>query len=182
MKAIVLKISFFLLILFAGIFFDQYSKSWAARNLKNRPVKVLIKSVLELGYTENRGMVFGINNRSDNTFSRNLLLGVRIILSIGLSVYVAINIKKRFYFHLPFLLILAGAVGNVIDSLLLGYVVDFIHMHLGDLLDWPFFYNLADAYVCIGMAVLILQSLTDEKKKKESVANKFAAPQDSLNR
>ncbi|MBN1308632.1 MAG: signal peptidase II [Chitinispirillaceae bacterium] len=153
------------LILFAGIASDQYSKQWAATNLKNRPVRVCIKNALELGYTENRGMVFGINNRGNNAFSRNALLLVRILLSIGLSIFLFFNRRKGLLFHLPFLLILAGAIGNVIDSLRFGHVVDFIHMHLGNILDWPFLYNLADAYVCIGMGILILQSLIGEKKK-----------------
>ena len=152
------------LILLAGIATDQLSKQWASKNLKNHPTLVLVKNVLELGYTENHGMVFGINNRSDNALSRNTLTAVRILLSIGLLVFMVINLKKGLWFHLPFLLILAGAIGNVIDSLRSGHVVDFIHMHLGALLDWPFLYNLADAYVCIGMGILILQSFTVDRK------------------
>ena len=161
-----LKYTSILLILIAGIATDQLSKHWASQNLKNRPVKVVLKHTLELGYTENHGMVFGINDRSGNRFSRNVLLVVRILLSIGLSVYLLMNLKKELLFHLPFLLILAGAIGNVIDSLRFGHVVDFIHMHLGTILDWPFLYNLADAYVCFGMAILILQSLIGDIKKK----------------
>jgi lipoprotein signal peptidase len=38
-------------------------------------------------------------------------------------------------------------------------------MHLGKVLDWPFLYNLADAYVCIGMGILIVQSLINDKKR-----------------
>jgi len=161
----VIKYSLIIIILFSGIATDQLSKHWAGKHLKNQPMRVVIKNVLELGYTENHGMVFGINNRNDNAFSRNILLILRLLLSIGLSIYLVINHEKGLFFHLPFLLILAGAIGNVIDSLRFGHVTDFIHMHLGTILDWPFLYNLADAYVCIGMGILILQSLIGEKKK-----------------
>ncbi|MBN1577501.1 MAG: signal peptidase II [Chitinispirillaceae bacterium] len=161
----VLKYFALFLILLAGIAGDQLSKQWAAENLKNQPSRVCIKNALELGYTENHGMVFGINNRNNNAFSKKALLAVRIMLSIGLSIYLVVNRKRGLPFHLPFLLILSGAIGNVIDSLRFGHVVDFIHMHLGNIIDWPFLYNLADAYVCIGMGILILQSLVGEKKK-----------------
>ncbi len=165
-----LKYLSIIIILMAGCATDQFSKHWASENLKNHPTRIFVKNVLELGYTENHGMVFGINNRHDNNFSRNILLIIRIILSIGLSIYLVINRKKTLLFHVPFLLILAGAIGNVIDSLRFGHVIDFIHMHLGNILDWPFLYNLADAYVCIGMGILIVQSFSGEKKKQPVTA------------
>lgn len=165
-----LKYLCILLLLFAGIGSDQWSKKWAATNLKNQPTRELIKNALDVGYTENHGMVFGINNRNDNHVSRNGLLIVRILLSIGLIGYLIYNHRKTFIFHVPFVLILAGAIGNVIDSLRFGHVIDFIHMHLGKIVDWPFLYNLADAYVCIGMGILIVQSLVNDRKRPSTPA------------
>lgn len=159
-----------ILLLLAGIGSDQWSKKWAASNLKNQPARELIKNILDVGYTENHGMVFGINNRSDNHTSKNGLLIVRILLSIGLTGYLIFNSRKPFTFHVPFVLILSGAVGNVIDSLRFGHVIDFIHMHAGKLVDWPFLYNLADAYVCVGMGILIIQSLVHDKKQPKTPA------------
>ena len=176
MPSRIVKYLLILVILFAGVASDQLSKRWAATNLKNQPGKVLVKNLLELGYTENHGMVFGINNRSDNGISKNSLLIVRMLLSIGLTVYLVINLSRGLLFHLPFLLILSGAIGNVIDSLRYGHVIDFIHMHLGKLLDWPFLYNLADAYVCFGMAVLIMESFFDDRAKQTSAAASPAEP------
>jgi signal peptidase II len=156
-----------ILVLLAGGASDQFSKKWAAEKLKYQETRRLIPHVIELSYTENRGMVFGINNRQDNHFSKNILLVVRILLSIGLTVFIVYHRSNPFIFHFPFLLILSGAIGNVIDSLRFGHVVDFIHMHLGKLLDWPFLFNLADAYVCIGMGILLLQSFLGGKDKKK---------------
>jgi signal peptidase II len=173
-----LKYSLLILILLAGGATDQLSKQWASLNLKNQPPKIFIKNLVELGYTENHGMVFGINNKKDNSGSRNVLLVIRILLSIGLSVYLIMNLSKPVLFHLPFLLILSGAIGNVIDSLRYGHVIDFIHMHLGKLLDWPFLYNLADAYVCIGMGILIVQSiLADRLNKSVTPASPSEVPE-----
>jgi signal peptidase II len=152
-----------------GIYTDQFSKNWAADNLKNKPVLVIVKNTLEFSYTENHGMVFGINNRKDNALSKNILIPIRIVLSIILSVILILNRKKNIFFHLPFLLILSGAIGNVIDSIRYGHVIDFIHMHAGKWLDWPFLYNLADFYVCIGMGILLFQSFfTDNNRKKNN--------------
>lgn len=161
----IIKYLFLLLILFAGISTDQVSKHWAATNMKNQPTRLFIPHFVELGYTENHGMVFGINNRSDNTFSKNALLIIRIVLSIGLAGFMIFHFSQSLLFHLPFLLILSGAVGNVIDSLRFGHVIDFIHLHLGTLLDWPFLFNLADAYVVFGMGILIIQSFQPSRKQ-----------------
>ena len=158
MPRIIVKYLLLLLVLSAGIATDQLSKHWAAANLKNQPAKLLVPHFVELGYTENHGMVFGINNRADNAPSKNALLIVRILLGIGLTGFILYHRSQSLPFHLPFLLILSGAIGNVIDSLQSGHVIDFIHLHLGTLLDWPFLFNLADAYVVFGMGILIIQS------------------------
>lgn len=44
-------------------------------------------------------------------------------------------------------------------------MIDFIHLHIGTVLDWPFLFNVADAYVSIGMVILIIQSFISDKKK-----------------
>lgn len=160
-----------IVILLVGCFSDQISKKWAARHLKNQPTYTLINHVIELGYTENHGMVFGINNRQDNDTSRTILLIIRIILSIGLTIYLFINWRKSLLFHLPFLLILSGAIGNVIDSFRFSHVIDFIHLHLGNIVDWPFLFNLADAYVCIGMGIFLLQSFLSQEHVKTTAKN-----------
>ena len=165
-----LKYLSLILILFAGTATDQLGKRWAGQNLKGQPTRILIKNFVELGYTENHGMVFGINNRKDNNLSRNILLVIRILLSIGLVVVIITNHSRPFTFHLPLLLILSGAIGNVIDSLRFGHVVDFIHIHLAHLLDWPFLFNPADAYVCFGMGILIIQSFISDKGKKTAAS------------
>ena len=171
MTRIIIKYLLLLLVLSAGIASDQFSKHWAAANLKNQPTSVFVPHFVELGYTENHGMVFGINNRTDNAISKNALLIVRMLLSIGLTGFMIFHRSQSLLFHLPFLLILSGAIGNVIDSLRSGHVIDFIHLHLGNLLDWPFLFNLADAYVVFGMGILILQSfLTGRNQSAKPVS------------
>ena len=51
-----------------------------------------------------------------------------------------------------------GAIGNLIDPFVYGYVVDFIHIHAGNVLNWPFYFNVADACITVGMILLLMQS------------------------
>lgn len=165
MNDVIVKIIFALFIIAAGTITDQQSKSWATDNLKNRPVQTLLPHTIDLGFTENHGMVFGINNHKEKRAGKSVLLIVRILLSIGLIGYLIHIIRQPLMSHFPLLLILSGAIGNIIDSLKYGYVIDFIHLHAGKVLDWPFLFNLADAWVCIGMGILLLQSLLTGGKK-----------------
>ena len=60
-------------------------------------------------------------------------------------------------FLLPFLFFWIGALGNLIDPFKYGYVVDFIHIQAGDFLNWPFYFNLADAYITIGVFLILFK-------------------------
>lgn len=155
-----------LLIMLAGCGTDQWSKQKAKQELKGKPPMEFIRGFVELGYTENRGMVFGIMNNGQGNAFLSLLTWVRLAIFIGVTAVIYTWRRRPVAVLLPFLLIWAGAVGNLIDQFTRGYVVDFIHIHAGGVLDWPFFFNLADAYLCIGMAVLVAGSFFGKKEKK----------------
>jgi signal peptidase II len=148
-----------ILLIIGGCTADFYTKKWAESNLKGKPSVTVIKGVLELGFAENRGMVFGILNSRMPMFARNVLVVLRILILGFLTVYIILNRHRSFLFHLPFLLFWAGAVGNLIDPFIYGYVVDFIHLRLGTILDWPFLFNLADAYVTVGIGLLLVTGM-----------------------
>lgn len=151
--------SFILLIMLVGFASDYNSKKWAENNLKNKPAITVVKNFIDLGYTENRGMVFGVLNNKMPQLSQIVIIGVRILILIALSVLIWFKRKGSLLFIFPFLLIWAGAIGNLIDSFQYGYVVDFIHIQLGDLLNWPFYFNLADAYVTIGVCLILVEEI-----------------------
>ncbi len=118
----------------------------------------LVKNFVDLGYTQNRGMVFGILNGKMPVNSRTFLVVVRIAILIWLTVFVVRNFGRTFWYLFPFVLVCAGAIGNLVDPFAYGYVVDFIHIRAGNLIEWPFFFNLADAYVTIGIAIIAVAS------------------------
>ncbi|MCC8104285.1 MAG: signal peptidase II [Clostridiales bacterium] len=130
---------------------DQFTKYLAVRYLAGTPGIALIPGVFELYYLENRGAAFGILNNQQ-------LIFVFIALMISaLAVYVYVRLpSEKGYYPLRFVcsLITAGAIGNMIDRLVRGYVIDFLYFSL---IDFPVF-NIADCYVCVGagLAVVLL--------------------------
>lgn len=157
-------ISFILLILF-----DQWTKSLAVKHLMNQEPFVIIDGVFQLRYLENRGAAFGMMQGKQTFFAITATIAVLAIL----YAYFKMPWQKRFHpLRVVGLFIACGAVGNLIDRVMLGYVVDFFYF---ELIDFPIF-NVADIYVTcatIILALLILFYYKEEEldclfpKKKE---------------
>jgi len=133
---------------------DIVSKRIAVRFLRLSFPVILIPGWLRLVYVENSGAAFGIL-----TNARWLLLTVSLIAS-GALIYLLI--KKRYQGQIQkkgLQFVLAGAAGNLIDRMVLGYVVDFI-----DLPYWPTF-NFADVFINIGVFFFLLDIIIDNKRQ-----------------
>ncbi len=138
-----------------GIVLDQVTKYLAVTHLKGADPTVLIDGVLQLEYLENRGAAFGLFQNMQWIFMIFSLL----IAALVIFVYWRIPVGKRPAGKRSFLplricavLLLAGAIGNCIDRIRLGYVVDFIYFKL---IDFPIF-NVADMFVTVSVAFLII--------------------------
>jgi signal peptidase II len=161
------KYAVILILLLTGLGADYCTKQWALHQLKNKPVVSAIRGFLELGFVENRGMVFGILNRGDNPHGvLSVVTWVRVAVCIFVSAYIVMKRRMPLLFLLPMCLIWLGAVGNLIDIFRRGYVIDFIHIHAANVLDWPFFFNIADAYVCIGAGMLLMSGFFSKHPPK----------------
>jgi signal peptidase II len=156
MNSKIIKYGIMIIIMLGGTFADFQSKRWAQETLRDQRPHTVISGILDFGFAENRGMVFGILNNQMNLSSRNILTGLRILILIGLTIFIWYNFKQKIVYLFPFFLFWAGAVGNLIDPFIYGYVVDFIHIQLWNWLNWPFYFNLADAYVTIGIILMLL--------------------------
>jgi signal peptidase II len=129
---------------------DHASKLAATAALRNRAPFRIVPGFVDLSYAENRDVAF-------NAFSRLSLhppawaLAV-VMLCTTAAVLVAWARRRRAAWpeQLGFALVLAGALGNTIDRLARGHVVDFIYVHF-----WPIF-NVADVLVVAGIALLVL--------------------------
>ena len=128
---------------------DQFTKVLALQNLKGQEPITIIPDVFQLLYVENRGAAFGILQNKQWVF----LIITAIVLAALIWALPRMSRERHF---LPLRLCLcfigAGAVGNMIDRIFRGYVVDFFYFKL---IDFPVF-NVADIYVTVSFAVLLL--------------------------
>lgn len=145
---------------------DQITKYIALTNLKPIGSMVFIDGFMDFTFVENRGAAFGI-------LSGKIWFFVLVTFIIGIAIiYAFIKMPKTReynYLRCSFVLVLAGAIGNVIDRMIRGYVVDFFEFTF---FDWPVF-NVADVYVVVGtilFALIMLFVIKEEPKdKKDSI-------------
>lgn len=137
----------------AVVILDQLTKAGILAFFEGRPFgeREVVTSFFNLALTFNRGISFGFFNGGAGLNA--------LVFSLAAAAIVAVLIFWLSRAASPFLavaigLIIGGAVGNVIDRLRFGAVVDFLDFHLGAL-HWPAF-NLADSAICIGVAAMLL--------------------------
>ena len=128
---------------------DQRTKKMAVLRLKDQDPIVLIKNVFELYYLENRGAAFGIFQGKRVIF---LIITIIILLFLAYCFWRIPYTRKYATLRGVLVLIAAGAVGNFIDRMYNGYVVDFFYFKV---INFPIF-NVADCYVVCAAGLLIL--------------------------
>ena len=138
-----------LLIFLIFIFFDYVSKLWAIENLFMQYRSIELTSFLSITPVWNSGISFGFFQDSGE-LGRYGFTGFAFGVSVWL-IYSSIKLPR--YSSLGFILIASGAIGNAIDRILYGKVVDFIDFHIEDL-HWPAF-NLADTIIFIGATLFL---------------------------
>lgn len=130
---------------------DQLSKAWIVLNLKGHDNIVFIKNVFELEYLENRGAAFS-SFLGKQAF---LIILTSLILIFAIIEFIRIPATKRYgWLHLAFSFLISGAIGNLIDRVRQGYVVDFFYFVP---INFPRF-NVADIFItiCVPMFVILL--------------------------
>ena len=163
-RAFIAVFSFILLILL-----DQWTKSLAVKHLMNQQPFIIIPRVFQLRYLQNRGAAFGMMQGQQTFF----IIIAAVALTFICFAYFKLPWNQRFHpLRVIGLMIGAGAVGNLIDRIMLGYVIDFFYF---ELIDFPIF-NVADIYVTVStfvLAALIIFYYKEEEldllfpKKKE---------------
>lgn len=137
-----------------AIVLDQASKGWVLYDLMNPPRVIEITSNFNLVLGWNRGVSFGLFNQ-ESAYGPYILTGVALVIVIGLMIWLWKSTTNWSAWALG--LVIGGAIGNVIDRIQYGAVVDFLDFHAFGY-HWPAF-NVADTAICIGAGLLILESL-----------------------
>ena len=136
-----------LLFIAVGVLLDQLTKIAAVDGLKGNGSFVLIDGVLQLTYHENRGAAFGI--LSD---ARWVFLSISTVAILAILFYIFYKKDMPTLWLVSLSMIASGGIGNMIDRIALGYVVDFIDFCL---INFAIF-NVADSFVTVGAFLIIL--------------------------
>ena len=155
---------FFFILTLLGL--DQVTKLFLVKQIPYGGSKNIIPGFLNLSHVHNRGAIFGLFNQTGTPLVY-LVLTLASLTALGLVVYyfVKVPLSERLL-KITLSLVLAGALGNLADRLIRGYVIDFIDIYIGKY-HWPSF-NVADSCISIG-AVLLIYIFFFKKGKKCSL-------------
>lgn len=155
----------FILLSIILIFIDQFTKILFVNKVGKNDIVVVIKKILSFQYVENTGIAFGIfSNEQIFIIAFAILISIIICYLIkiiedslninsknGISHYKSFNNKFTFI-QLLLIIIVSGSIGNIIDRIRLGYVIDFLKF---EFIDFPVF-NIADCYVTVSAVILLI--------------------------
>lgn len=141
---------------------DQATKFMILQHLTTGSTLPVIPGLFNLVLTFNRGVAFGFMSGYPETL-RLVLLTVTALTAFGAIIYFFLYEYSHDYFaQLALAMIFGGALGNIIDRVRIGMVVDFLDFYIGQS-HWPAF-NIADSAICVGVAVLLFR-----RPKKDSI-------------
>lgn len=143
-------------VIILGLLLDRISKLWALATLKSNSGIVVIKDFFGFEYLENRGAAFGILQNK-----LWLLVIITIFVTSGMVYYLIKYKPTSKLLRIAMAMIVAGAIGNLIDRVYYNFVVDFILVHYKNVYYFPTF-NVADIFVSVGTFFLIICILKDE--------------------
>ena len=136
------------------ILLDQLSKQWIVNHIPLNAIRKCVPGIFSLTYLRTYGAAFSILQNQQWFFT------VITLAVVGAACYYFIkNITGNFWFLFGLLLIISGGIGNFIDRLRLGYVVDMVHL---DFMNFAIF-NVADSYLTVGVVILFIALWKEEE-------------------
>lgn len=150
------------------IVLDQLTKIWAISAFKNQEAIIYFADFFRFEYAENTGAFLSLGSQL-SPMNRILILNVAVSLFLVYVAYVLLKKKLLFGHLLAFTLLLAGGVGNLIDRIFRGVVIDFMNMGIGSLRTGIF--NVADMAIMAGLVLMILPEKLLEKKTPNHLKN-----------
>ncbi len=144
----------YLVIALAVLGLDQWSKWEAVRYLSSGPVRV--DNYLNLALVYNRGAAFGFLSNASG-WQNVFFVVVAVLMVVGIVWFLVRAKRESRLMVVALMFILGGALGNLIDRLRIGRVVDFIDFHLGS---WHWYtFNLADSAITLGAILLAVDAV-----------------------
>jgi signal peptidase II len=150
----------------AAVFLLEQVTKWIVLGPLDLRNNLLIKilPVFDLRYTENHGISLGLFQATSDTM-RWVLVVLTSLIAVGVGFWITREDKKADQVALG--MVFGGALGNILDRVRHGYVVDFADLHFGSFR--PFFiFNVADAAISIGVAILLLRAFLVKERPEEN--------------
>jgi signal peptidase II len=145
---------------------DHLTK-WAVRaHMDLHSAFELVPNYLNLSYVQNSGVAFGLLSDIESVWKPYILAAIAVVAVIIILVYSSRMPLNRKLLQVALAIILGGILGNFMDRLVHGFVVDFIEFHIYDSFHWPNF-NIADSAITIGIALLLLDTLKNPELVQE---------------
>lgn len=149
------------LIALVVIALDQASKAWILYDLMNPPTTIKVLPFLDFVLAWNKGVGFGFL-KAHSLWGTLGLIGMALVIIVSLGIWISRTTDKLLLFSLS--IIIGGAIGNIIDRLRFGAVVDFIYVPVY-IFNYHFpAFNVADSAITVGVCLLILESYVRKKK------------------
>ena len=160
MKCLKQKLSWMYLFTFSALLaLDLITKAYIAKSMRLGQSIPVIKNFFHITLVHNKGVAFGMGNQLSKYF-----FIVASVIAIFVLIYVFCRLKPHENLSkLGTMLILSGAIGNLVDRIRLGYVIDFLHFFI-DKHHWPSF-NVADSAISVGAALFVLEILRANKRE-----------------
>ena len=152
------KALFFFTSIFLVIILDQWTKLLVLAHFEYGESLVMLKNFFSLTYVRNTGAAFGFLATANPSFRVPFFLIVPIVAMVVLGLLYRDLPKRSRGRAMALGLVSGGALGNLIDRVRLGYVVDFLDFHWNTAYYFPAF-NVADSAICVGVAILLLSTM-----------------------
>src|SRR5699024_1884588 len=146
------------------LIFDQITKYLAVKHLKGKDVITIIDNMLEFSYVENYGAAFGILQNRKYFFIFMTSLVIVAIFVILVNNYNYLNKTMK----VALAMLVGGSLGNLIDRIRLGYVIDFISVKFGNSYNFPVF-NIADSFIVIATILIVYMVIFNKYEVRRTI-------------
>lgn len=167
MKSLAARIAIPVVAVLAMVGLDQWTKQLAETQLRPVGLVRLVPGFAELIYSRNRGAFFSFGETVPLDLRRPLFAVATVVAIVFLVRMYVRAAEGATQLRVAVVLVCAGALGNLIDRLRSGEVVDFLHVHAAELFHWATF-NVADVYITVGVVMLVADGLRRRPKSAPS--------------
>ena len=152
----------FLAVILAVVALDQASKLWVVHHFALYDSHPVIPGLFNLTYLTNNGAAFSILAGQPALWRQAFFIGAALVALVLLVIARRSYGRQSTWYNLALALIAGGAIGNLIDRVRLGHVIDFLDFYLGSS-HWPAF-NIADSAITVGVLLFVFKNLLLERR------------------